>query len=654
MLRILLSAFVLSVLPLMQAQAQVDLTRFVDPVAVRSVSMSPSGNYVAFIRRNPGGEEIVVVDLAANSARVLESMRDDYGEFDWLAWEGDSHVLAGVQLYFSRERYSQRRTDDVSILRVVAISRDGADFVQMFEGETNRLAWGYGSTVLIDTLPNEPGYVLLAAADNLGIGVWRGEVATGDVERVADGTWNTLSYATDGVGYPVIRTDYVESTGGYRILRRASGERRWTEMMDVRGDLLATNSPDFAVMGPGPGASQVYVFARLDGQDRGAVYLYDTAAGAFGEPVHASAEADANEIWLHPTTREPIALCTYGARLTCRARDPSVQRHLNAINAFFANAATVTLADMSDDAQRWLLHASSPTEGSNHYVYDLAQRSVTPLAASYPNLDHSMLSPTEVVEYRARDGTPLWAYVTGRPGAAGPRPMVVLPHGGPESRDSYGFDPFAQFLAAQGYLVVQPNFRGSLGFGRAFADAGRGQWGRLMQDDVTDAALHMIETGRADRERVCIVGASYGGYAALAGVMLTPELYRCAVAIAGVSDLLDSLRSDRIESGRRSSTYQYWRRSMGDPGANREALIAASPARNAARIVDPVLLIHGEDDSIVPIRQSELMDEALREAGRPARFIRLEHAGHSYSSWSIENRTILYRETAAFLAQHLR
>lgn len=598
-----------------------------------------------------------MADAAATSARTLESIRYDYGRINWVAWKGDDHLLAGIEAFVGREsdRRSANRTsrndgEDVSIFRVVSISRDGGAFVQMFEGQTDRLAWGYGSTALLDILPQDREHVLLTAADNMGIGVWLGDVRTGRVERVTDGTWETRSYAIDGAGHPVLRIDEVQASGGYRIMRRASGESRWAQVMDVRGDLLTTNPPDFRAIGPGPGANQVYVFARLEQQDRGAFYLFDTSTGAFGEPLYADPEVDASDLWLHPSTRQVIAGCSFSRRLVCRARDAQVQRHLAAVNGFFGNTATVDMIDMSADASRWLIRAESPTEAAGYFVYDMAQRSVTPLAAVYPNLDLSQLAPTQVVDYQSRDGTPLWAYVTARDGT-GPRPLVVLPHGGPEARDTYGYDAFAQFLAAHGYVVVQPNFRGSAGFGRAFADAGRGQWGRRMQDDVTDAIRHLIVTRVADPNRICIVGASYGGYAALAGAVFTPDLYRCAVSISGVSDLPSSLRTERAESGARSRAYQYWRRSMGE---DREALVDFSPATHAARVRVPVLLVHGEDDQTVVIRQSEIMEQALTRAGKQVRFVRLANADHYWDQWSVENRTRLFQEVETFLGENLR
>jgi len=599
-----------------------------------------------------------VTDLAANSTLTVESVRRTHGVVNWVAWKGDDHVLAGVEAFMFGETRRPigtnlpQRGEDYSVYRVVSISRDGRDFVQMFEGQLHRLAWGFGSTQLLDDLPNDSGHVLLVASDNLGIGVWRADIATGRVERVSDGTWDTRSYATDGAGYPVMRFDALADRSGYRVMRRASGATDWTFVMEARGDLLRSNSPDFFVVGAGPGPNQVYVFARRADQDRGAFYLYDTNSGSYGGLAFASDDADVSSLWVRPGTREVVGGCAFVQRVTCRALDPVMQRHMNAVNAFFQGSATVSLVDMSASASKWLLRVESPTEAAGYFIYDVAQRNMTPLAAIYPSVDLTLLSPTQIVEYQSRDGTSLWAYVTARPGE-GRRAMVVLPHGGPESRDTYGYDAYVQFLAAHGWVVVQPNFRGSLGFGRDFADAGRGQWGLRMQDDVTDAVRHMVDTGVADPGRICIVGASYGGYAALAGVTLTPDLYRCGISIAGVSDLLDVLRSERIESGRRSSVYQYWRRSIGDPGTSGDALIATSPARLASHITAQVLLIHGEEDETVLIRQSELMERALRDVGRPARLVRLEDADHYWDSWSIENRTTLFRETEAFLVQHL-
>jgi dipeptidyl aminopeptidase/acylaminoacyl peptidase len=633
------------------AHAQpVDAAAFVDPITVRSAVLSPNGNYVAFIRRADTQQMLMVADLAARQVRPIQRIDEEEGVYEWVAWKNNDRLILGVEIMTiieGRPRTGSRRTPDDREVRtstVLAVNRDGSGIVQMFEGQIRRSL--RGSTFLVDILRDDPGHVLLIAEDTSGRGVWRADIATGRAERIVNGPTQAVQYFTDGTGYPVIRVDALNDRSGYRIYRRGAGAEEWTLAMEARRAATATNSPDFAIVGSGPGPSQVYVAARPDDRDLAAPYLYDTSSGALGAPLFAPTRADAYTLWIHPVTRQLYAGCEFAQRLACQASDPAVQRHLNAVDGFFQRAATVRLADMSDDENRWLLHVEGPTDGGGYYLFDRAAARVSPVADMFPSVQDSALSPTEVVTYQARDGVQLWTYVTARPGGQGPRAMVVLPHGGPEARDYYGYDSYAQFIASRGYVVLQPNFRGSFGSGRAFADAGRGQWGRLMQDDVTDAVRHMIDAGVADPARICIVGASYGGYVALAGAALTPDLYRCAISIAGVSDLAESV--NRVGTVG-SMTRHYWLRSIGDPSENRAALDAVSPRHLADRIRAPVLLIHGEEDDTVEIRQSELMQQAL---GSRSRLIRLADEGHYWDDWSREHRLTVFRETEAFLAQH--
>lgn len=226
-----------------------------------------------------------------------------------------------------------------------------------------------------------------------------------------------------------------------------------------------------------------------------------------------------------------------------------------------------------------------------------------------------------------------------------------MPHGGPESRDYYIFHRQAQWLASLGYQVFQPNFRGSAGYGSAFADAGRKEWGGAMQNDLTDAVQFLTSSGIADVGNVCIMGASYGGYAALAGATLTPDLYQCAIAIAPVTDLERQLRWERREFGRNSETLAYWQAHMGDLNEDAEMLEARSPARLSDRIQIPILLVHGERDDIVPYEQSTLMVRALKRSGKPHEFLSFETAGHSWRN-SEDERTE-FETIQRFLAEHL-
>jgi dipeptidyl aminopeptidase/acylaminoacyl peptidase len=228
--------------------------------------------------------------------------------------------------------------------------------------------------------------------------------------------------------------------------------------------------------------------------------------------------------------------------------------------------------------------------------------------------------------------------------------MVVLPHGGPESRDARAFDWLAQFLASRGYAVLQPQFRGSTGYGEAHRKAGYRQWGRLMQDDVSDGVKALIEQGIADPKRICIVGASYGGYAALAGAAFTPELYACAVSINGVSNLPAMLSFEETYSGKDSDSVSYWKDHIGSRTS--PEVISRSPSRAAANVRAPVLLLHGVNDSVVPITQSREMATALKSLAKPYTLIELPGEDHWLSR--SDSRTRVLTEMEAFLATHLQ
>jgi dipeptidyl aminopeptidase/acylaminoacyl peptidase len=277
---------------------------------------------------------------------------------------------------------------------------------------------------------------------------------------------------------------------------------------------------------------------------------------------------------------------------------------------------------------------------------------VTLVANRHPELTADKLAPMEAVRYRARDGMEITAYVTRPAGApAGkPLPLIVMPHGGPEARDSLDFDIWAEFFATRGYLVLQPNFRGSSGYGRKFAEAGYGQWGGKMDDDITDGVLQLIKSGQADKDRICIFGASFGGYAALYGGARTPELYKCVASFAGVADLNALVNWEHSTKGH-EGRYHYAARSIGDPAKEGPRLTAASPITYAAGYRPPVLLIHGADDSSVPVAQSRMMQAALTKAGKDVRLVVYPHEGHT--DWTPTDEEAALTEIAAFVESHI-
>ncbi len=226
-----------------------------------------------------------------------------------------------------------------------------------------------------------------------------------------------------------------------------------------------------------------------------------------------------------------------------------------------------------------------------------------------------------------------------------------MPHGGPDARDVVGFDWWAQFLANRGYAVLQPNYRGSKGYGRKFTEAGLQQWGLKMQDDISDGVKKLIADGIADPKRICIVGASYGGYAALAGATFTPDLYACAMSFAGVSDLNDFMFTQRSDTGKDSQGTSFWKSRVGSDWDNSDKLKATSPALHAAQVKCPILLMHGKGDTTVRIKQSMIEYEALKDAGKDVRFIRFDGEDH-YLNFA-DTRIRMLKELEAFLKKNI-
>jgi dipeptidyl aminopeptidase/acylaminoacyl peptidase len=621
---------------------------------IASVSLSPDGNHVALIQAIGDDQAIVVVDWRNGRSQAVQVARRRIGLFlDWVAWKGDSRLLFGAVQRVGWDGTPEDVTYDI-VRRVFAMNRDGSGVTQMFEGEMRRLLNPDQAPVrLIDILTNDPEHVLLGTWGQDGYTVFRTNVNTGR-SMIVDNRlgWDAFRVLVDGAGNPVMRADALPYNSGYRFYRRAPNGGRWELAYEVRRSTIVDNR-DFYPMRAGPGAGQVYVAARPEGQEFQAIYLYNTSTGELGQPVYAHAGADASSIRVDPNDNSMLAGCGQTQRWECRASDPGMQRHFDAIAAYFEGLADFALTGVSADKSVWLIAADGPTIPLTSYVYDLAARRLTAIASTHPQLPRTRLSPTEIVRYAARDGQALWGYLTMPRAASGPPPLIVLPHGGPESRDSYGFGFLEQFLASRGYAVFQPNFRGSEGSGRSFAVAGHRQWGLRMQDDVTDGVRHLIDAGTIDPQRICIVGASYGGYVALAGGAFTAELYRCVVSIAGDADLIQMMDEERLLQGRGSMGYAYWLGLVGDPNRDRDALIATSPARHAANFRAPVLLIHGRADYIVQVDQSETMRGALRRAGKPVEYVDFEHEGHFWPWWEPENRQRMLEEIERFLGQHL-
>ena len=327
-----------------------------------------------------------------------------------------------------------------------------------------------------------------------------------------------------------------------------------------------------------------------------------------------------------PTSRRLVGVWLAGDTVEQQFYDPVLKAKQASLRK--ALGGDPILQAWSADFHAMIVHTESDGDAGTYWLINGA--SAKPYAYDYPEIPDANVGPTQVVDYKAADGLEIHGVLTLPPGRD-PKslPLVVLPHGGPEAHDVQHFDWWAQAFADQGYAVFQPNFRGSNGYGLQFRDAGFGEWGRKMQSDVSDGVRELAERGIVDPKRACIVGGSYGGYVALAGVTVQQGLYRCAVSFGGISDLNYMLNTVApADSDDRNPSTRYWRKFMGVRDNDDPSLHALSPARLADHADAPILLIHGVDDSVVAIGQSREMARNLRAAGKPVEQLEIKSEDH--------------------------
>ncbi len=390
-----------------------------------------------------------------------------------------------------------------------------------------------------------------------------------------------------------------------------------------------------------------------DDIDLSRLVLMDAATGK-SELVESDPEnqVDFGSASFDADTDELIATSYVGDRLRTYPRDEKFQQDWDFLKSSLPDGE-VGLTSSTDDMNYHLVSVSSDVDPGSLYLYDRAGQKVELVYRSRPELPAEDLAPMKAVRYTARDGMEIPAYLT-LPKGVEPRnlPVVIHPHGGPWARDTWGYNPYPQFLANRGYAVLQPNFRSSTGYGKKFLNAGNRQWGTgSMQHDITDGVNWLIEQGIADEDRICIFGGSYGGYATLAGVTFTPDLYSCAIPYVAPSSLITLVES--FPAYWRPFLEGTWYRRVGDPEdpADREQMLAISPLTHVDKIKVPMLVVHGANDPRVKQAESDQIVSELYGKGHAVEYICAPDEGHGFRSE--ENRLALAVAMEGFLARHL-
>ena len=468
----------------------------------------------------------------------------------------------------------------------------------------------------------------------------RGEATLVELGEPATDGWYTQA------GVPVLRVDSNTRGTTVSIFGRAPGEDRWTLVRKSRRD-EASRSVELDVIGVTEQAGVALIAHRAEDEEFAALKSFDVRTQAM-KTLKSVDGADATGARLDEAGRL-LAVEFKRDRRDYLFESPELATHYRALNRHYGEQANITVHDVSLDHQRVVFHVSGPRLPGQFVYYSLKTRRLDVLGDQYEHLTPERLARMETLAVTTRDGAKITAYLSHPPGESKGRPMVVIPHGGPEVRDHYEWDRWTQALAARGWLVLQPQFRGSGGFGKSFAEAGRKQRGERMQQDIEDAIAHVVGSGAADPKKLAIMGASFGGYAAMMGVVRQPTLYRCAVAVSGDFDLVDSLAFSRREDGADSDTYAYWVASMGDPKKDAALLKAHSPRQRLNEIAVPVKMVAGTEDTVVSPQQSRDIARALKAAGKTYEHFELTGEGHT--GWSVDNEKKLLTEAMRFIGK---
>lgn len=610
--------------------------------SVENVAISPDGLSLAQIVQTENGRRIFV---SKGEALLLNTLTGEVKVRD-VEWADNSTILLTTSGVVDSQGFTVRRHElsRVAILSLIA----GGKLEKVFGGSSSVAPYVVGNYGVRQSGGKTFGYFggMALERDATGTRLGYGEVRNGKAALFAV---DLASNRSSILGYPADDGKYrdwlLDKDGKIAAtLNLAVMDGKW-EITGQKGVKLAsgvapTGQVDLLAFGD-HGRTLIYYISDSSGTTK----WYEVPL-AGGEAKPYLDDVGINRTFIDRFTRVIVGYRTSGEDSKLVMTDPVQQGALTRIYQAFGDRR-VDLMDWTPDFSKVVVRTSGRKDSGTWYLVDVQQKRADIISEERPEITGEQVGPISEVEYTASDGLQMDGVLTLPPGReARNLPIIVLPHGGPNSHDNPVFDWWAQAFASRGYAVFQPNFRGSTGRSDAFRVAGNGEWGRKMQTDISDGLAELVQKGIVDPKRACIVGASYGGYAALAGVTIQQGLYRCAVSVAGVSDINLLYRTEREESGNSPMTRTVLREQLGNPSG----FSAISPRNLAARADAPILLIHGLDDLVVPFNQSQVMADALKDAKKPFEMVKLPGEDHWLSR--APTRKQMLNATMKFVEQH--
>ena len=603
-----------------QAAKQVPMRDFFKNPQEAGHQISPDGKYLSWLAPYERRLNVFVKPLSGGEARraTSETARDIGGYF----WKGDRILY--VKDFGGDENF-----------HVVSVNLQGEDLKDLTPGEKVRAQ-------IVDGLIDDDKNIIVShnKRDAKVFDVFRTDVASGQEKLIAQNPGNITSWMTDHDGKLRVAgtTDGVTTTMLYR-----------DKETDAFKPILTTNFKEQV-------APMLFTFdnKRLivnsnRGRDKSAIFEFDPVTAKEGRLIAENADVDMENV-SYSRKRKVLTVANFttwkGER---KFLDKESEAMFKAVEAKLPGyEIAFTSSNKAED--KFIVATFNDKSRGKRYLYDKASGKLDFLADVSPWLPEAELADMKPISYKSRDGLTINGYLTLPKGVAAKNlPVVVNPHGGPWARDAWRFNPEVQFLANRGYAVFQMNFRGSTGYGRKFWEASFKQWGKTMQDDVTDGVQWLIKEGIADPKRVAIYGGSYGGYTTLAGIAFTPDLYAAAVDYVGVSNLFTFM----------NTIPPYWKpfldmfqEMVGDPVKDKDLLAATSPALHADKIKTPLFVAQGAKDPRVNIAESDQMVEALKKRGVTVEYMVKDNEGHGFRNE--ENRFDFYEAMEKFLSKHIK